>query len=96
MWKLTIEDDEGQQTSLSLAVDEYRLGRAEANTIRLTDRNVSRNHALLKKNGQAWLVKDLRSYNGTYVNGTLIAEQPLRDGAVITIGSTNLTFRSAV
>ena len=36
MWKLTIEDDEGQQTSLSLAVDEYRLGRAEAYTIRLT------------------------------------------------------------
>ena len=80
MWKLTIEDDEGQQTSLSLAVDEYRLGRADANTIRLTDRNVSRNHAILKKNGSAWLVKDLQSYNGTYVNTS----------GSITIGSSNV------
>ena len=46
--------------------------------------------------GSDVILRDLGSTNGTYVNGTLIAEQPLRDGAVITIGSTNLTFRSAV
>lgn len=91
MWKLTIEDDEGQQTSLSLAVDEYRLGRAEANTIRLTDRNVSRNHAVLKKNGQAWLVKDLRSYNGTYVNGVRVAdEQAIANGDIVQLGDYRL------
>lgn len=87
MWKLTIEDDEGQQTSLSLAVDEYRLGRADANTIRLTDRNVSRNHAILKKNGQAWIVKDLQSYNGTYVNGVrVIGETPVQNGDIVQLG----------
>jgi ABC transport system ATP-binding/permease protein len=87
MWKLTIEDDEGQQTSLSLAVDEYRLGRAEANTIRLTDRNVSRNHAILKKNGQGWLVRDLQSYNGTYVNGVrVIGETPIQNGDIVQLG----------
>ena len=69
MWKLTIEDDEGKQTQLPLAHDEYGVGRAESNAIRLTDRNVSRNHATLKKNGQGWILKDLQSYNGTYVNG---------------------------
>lgn len=94
MWKLTIEDDEGQQTSLSLAVDEYRLGRAEANTIRLTDRNVSRNHAILKKNGQngqGWVVKDLQSYNGTYVNGVRVAgEQVIQNGDIVQLGDYRL------
>lgn len=91
MWKLTIEDDEGQQTSLSLAVDEYRLGRADANTIRLTDRNVSRNHAILKKNAQAWIVKDLQSYNGTYVNGVrVIGETPVQNGDIVQLGDYRL------
>jgi hypothetical protein len=49
MWKLTIEDDEGKQTSLPLAHEEYTLGRGETNAIRLTDRNVSRKHSVLKK-----------------------------------------------
>lgn len=91
MWKLTIEDDEGQQTSVSLAVDEYRLGRAEANTIRLTDRNVSRNHAILTKNGQGWIVKDLQSYNGTYVNGVrVIGETPVQNGDIVQLGDYRL------
>lgn len=91
MWKLTIEDDEGQQTSLSLAVDEYRLGRAESNTIRLTDRNVSRNHAILKKNGQAWVVKDLQSYNGTYVNGIrVVGDITANHGDIVQLGDYRL------
>jgi pSer/pThr/pTyr-binding forkhead associated (FHA) protein len=40
------------------------------------------------------VLRDLGSTNGTYVNGTLVAEQALRDGSVLTVGSTNLTFRS--
>ena len=36
MWKLSIEDDQGQQTVVNLVRDEYSIGRAEANTIRLT------------------------------------------------------------
>ena len=72
MWKLTIEDDEGKQTQLPLAHEEYGIGRAETNAIRLTDRNISRSHATLKKNGQGWSVKDQSSYNGTYVNGVRV------------------------
>src|SRR5689334_12855369 len=68
MWKLTIEDDEGKQTALPLAHEEYSLGRGEANAIRLTDRNISRTHSVLKKVGLGWVVKDLQSYNGTFVN----------------------------
>jgi pSer/pThr/pTyr-binding forkhead associated (FHA) protein/tetrahydromethanopterin S-methyltransferase subunit G len=91
MWKLTIEDDEGKQTSLPLAHEEYGLGRADSNAIRLTDRNVSRTHALLKKNGQGWFLQDLSSYNGTYVNGTRVAgEQPVSSGDVVQLGDYRL------
>ena len=91
MWKLTIEDDEGKQTSLPLAHEEYGVGRAEANAIRLTDRNVSRKHALLKKNGQGWFLQDLSSYNGTYVNGTRVAgEQLVASGDVVQLGDYRL------
>lgn len=91
MWKLTIEDDEGKQTQLPLAHEEYGVGRAEPNSIRLTDRNVSRNHALLKQNGAGWILKDLQSYNGTYVNGVrVVGEQGVSSGDVIQLGDYRL------
>lgn len=87
MWKLTIEDDEGKQTSLPLLHDEYGLGRGEGNSIRLTDRNVSRKHASLKRNGQGWFVKDQQSYNGTYVNGVRVGgEQVVASGDIVQLG----------
>ena len=91
MWKLTIEDDEGNQTPLPLAHEEYRIGRAEPNGIRLTDRNVSRSHAILKKNEQGWLLQDLQSYNGTHVNGVrVVGEQVLQSGDMVQLGDYRL------
>jgi pSer/pThr/pTyr-binding forkhead associated (FHA) protein len=91
MWKLTIEDDEGKQTHLPLAHEEYGVGRAEANSIRLTDRNVSRNHATLKKNGEAWILTDLSSYNGTYINGArVVGDAPVSSGDIIQLGDYRL------
>lgn len=74
MWKLTIEDDEGSQTALQLASAEYHIGRDEGNNVRLTDRNVSRRHATLKRNGdETWHLVDHESYNGSFVNGQRVA-----------------------
>ncbi|WP_394832825.1 FHA domain-containing protein [Pendulispora rubella] len=55
MWKLIIEDEEGKRTVVPLTRDDYTIGRKEGNNIRLTERNVSRDHAALhrKKNGAA-------------------------------------------
>ncbi|MBT5381356.1 MAG: FHA domain-containing protein [Phycisphaerae bacterium] len=47
------------------------LGRS-SEAIPLTDRSVSRRHAELTPNGDEWLIRDLKSSNGTDVNGTLI------------------------
>ena len=44
MWKLSIEDDQANQTVVDLSRDEYTIGRDVVNTVRLTERNISRKH----------------------------------------------------
>ncbi|HXX32501.1 MAG TPA: adenylate/guanylate cyclase domain-containing protein [Myxococcaceae bacterium] len=70
------------------------LGRHPANTLRLADREVSKEHAVIERAGNTYLVKDLGSSNGTYVNGRRIREHRLKDGDEITLGNSRLTFRS--
>jgi len=95
MYKLVISDDEGHATVVPLLRDEITIGRQEGNTIRLTERNVSRSHArLLKRNG-SYIVEDLGSYNGVTVNGERIdAKAELASGDQLGIGDYGLAFQS--
>jgi pSer/pThr/pTyr-binding forkhead associated (FHA) protein len=52
--------------------DEITVGRKEGNTIRLTERNVSRKHARIVRKNSAISIEDLDSYNGVKVNGSRI------------------------
>src|SRR5262244_1238578 len=72
MYKLIIQDDEGKTIVVPLIRDEFTIGRKEGNTIRLTERNVSRKHARIVKANGSVVVEDLDSYNGVKVNGTRI------------------------
>src|SRR5512146_1848439 len=72
MFKLIIQDDEGKTTVVPLIRDEITIGRKEGNTIRLTERNVSRRHARVVRANGAVLIEDLDSYNGVKVNGQRI------------------------
>jgi ABC transport system ATP-binding/permease protein len=73
MWKLSIDDDQAQRSVVPLSRTEYQIGRADDNQVRLTERNVSRHHARIRRSGRAWMLEDLGSYNGVFVNGTRIA-----------------------
>ena len=97
MYKLVISDDEGHATVVPLLRDEITIGRQEGNTIRLTERNVSRNHArLLRRNG-SYVVEDLGSYNGVTVNGERIdVNAELAAGDQLGIGDYDLAFESGV
>ncbi|MEZ4401011.1 MAG: FHA domain-containing protein [Kofleriaceae bacterium] len=75
MFKLVIQDDEGKTTVVPLVRDEITIGRKEGNTIRLTERNVSRKHAKISRNNGAVAIEDLGSYNGVRVNGTRISQR---------------------
>ncbi len=72
MYKLIIQDDEGKTTVVPLIREELTIGRQEGNTIRLTERNVSRRHAKLLRGQEAIMIEDLDSYNGVRVNGSRI------------------------
>ena len=91
MWKLSIEDDQANQTVVDLTRDEYSVGRDVANTVRLTERNISRKHLVLHKNSAGWVVKDLSSYNGCFVNGSRVsAEARLNHGDLLQLGDYRL------
>jgi pSer/pThr/pTyr-binding forkhead associated (FHA) protein/outer membrane protein assembly factor BamD (BamD/ComL family) len=94
--KLIIEDDEGRKTVVPIVRDEISIGRQEGNTIRLTERNVSRRHArLLKQNGSVY-VEDLGSYNGVQVNGEKIGSRhTVKEGDLIEIGDYDLALEGA-
>ncbi len=73
------------------------LGRGGNVAIRLRDRSVSRLHARILREDNAFHVQDMDSPNGLYVNGRRVEElTPLSDGAVIELGQTLLRFQAAV
>ena len=94
MWKLTIQDDQGTPPVVVHFVrDEYTIGRDEGNAVRLTERNISRHHARVQRQGNDWRIHDLGSYNGCYVNGARVAEtQSLQHGDLIQLGDYRLSI----
>lgn len=71
------------------------LGRDPTNQIVLADRCVSAEHARIDWRDHGFVIQDLKSRNGTFLNGTRILVALLRDGDRIRIGETDLRFTSA-
>jgi hypothetical protein len=68
------------------------LGRSRECDVRVADSNVSRRHAELRLEGDAYWIVDLGSTNGTELNGKRVERSRLADGDRITLGSTDVTF----
>lgn len=69
------------------------LGSVAGNTIVLSDPAVSRKHAGIRWNGQAYELADLGSTNGVYVNGHRMPKKALVTGDVLRVGNTEFVFR---
>jgi adenylate cyclase len=69
------------------------IGRHPDNSIQVLDRIISKEHAQIQKlpDGR-FVLRDLRSLNGTFIRGERIAEYVLNDGDDVTMGSTHLLF----
>jgi pSer/pThr/pTyr-binding forkhead associated (FHA) protein len=94
-WKLIIEDDAGKQIVVPFTRDIITIGRKEGNTIRLTERNVSRNHARLSKDAGEVLLEDLGSFNGIKLNGDRIEGRvQVHEGDTIQIGDYHLALHA--
>ncbi len=94
MYKLIIEDDDGKTTEVPIIRDEITVGRKEGNTIRLTERNVSRRHARITRQNNALYIEDLLSYCGIKVNGDRIqGKVAVGDGDRVQIGDYQLSIK---
>lgn len=75
--------------------DQIFIGREVRCDVMLNNDSVSRRHAEVVRLAEGWLIRDLGSRNGTYVNGQRIQEYVLQEGDLLTIGDINLNFENA-
>jgi len=83
-------NDQGQR--IELPETPVRLGRDASNTIRLHDTEVSRQHAEIRIEEGGYMLSDLNSRNGTFVNNIRIRRRKLSSGDHIALGGTILLF----
>jgi hypothetical protein len=75
--------------------DPVTIGRLPECDVVLSDPNVSRRHAEVRRRGNDFVVVDLGSTNGTRVNGAGVRERQLGDGDEITVGGTHIRFEAS-
>ena len=69
------------------------IGRHPDNTIQILDRIISKEHAQIQRAADGrYLLRDLRSLNGTFMRGERVADHYLVDGDEFTMGSTRIVF----
>lgn len=75
--------------------DETTVGRVPGNDVVLDDASISRRHAKIVRSGSTYTLFDLRSSNGTRVNGTKVSRHDLEDGDALQFGDIPLVFSSS-
>jgi hypothetical protein len=75
-----------------LRLSVVNIGRRLENNLAIDDPRVSRNHALLRANNGRYMLCDLNSTGGTYVNGLRITQQALRPGDVISLAGVSIIY----
>lgn len=96
MASLFVIQGRDQGTRYQLEDSVHSIGRTQTNSIRLHDTEVSREHAELVQEGGGFLLRDLGSSNGTFVNGRLVTEHQLQTGDQVQVGRSLLLFTGAV
>lgn len=93
-WRHRNQDEPEQLPLLGLdwtgSTPELLIGRSSSCDLVLHDPNVSRRHAQLFFREGRWILLDLRSTNGTYVNGVRVQRSELLPGDVLALGTEQL------
>lgn len=97
MARLILIFDDVEIREYPLARQEMLIGRSPGAGIALEDSTVSGRHAVLeseisRNREQRFYLRDLKSKNGTYVEGKRISRAPLRDGDEFRIGWSTFRF----
>lgn len=93
MARLLIQTKKGVK-EYSLGSNPITVGRLPANTLEFrSDEKMSRRHFMVKSTPDGYLLVDLDSINGTYVNAERVTKHLLKDGDRIQAGQTLFVFK---
>lgn len=90
--RLTVISGPASGATYPLDTGDFSIGRENSNTLCLSDGLVSRQHCVVESRNRKFILRDLGSTNGSFVNGLAIQEKALRHGDRITIGNSSLVF----
>jgi adenylate cyclase len=91
--RLILKGPPGEVSEYPLG-DNNVLGRSTTANVRLADREVSRKHSQIDKEDDDYVLRDLGSSNGTFVNGKRIfGPTKLKDGDEVVVGTSKMEFR---
>jgi HD-GYP domain-containing protein (c-di-GMP phosphodiesterase class II) len=86
--------ERGPRAGTRIALTEFpvTIGRDPENSVILVDDEVSRFHFRIKKRGRLFIIEDLESRNGTYINGDRVLNSIVQNGDKILLGQTEMRF----
>ncbi len=84
--------NKGTRYELTVPAGVVTIGRETGNLVQLEDHEVSRRHAEIRQVGEAFVVSDLKSSNGTFLNGLRVERATLAGGDRLRIGRTVLAY----
>jgi adenylate cyclase len=82
----------GATREIQLAKETFSIGRTPENDLEVKDSLISRKHSSIVRKGDRYVIYDLGSSNGTFVNREKIEMKVLDPGDVIKIGETEITY----
>jgi hypothetical protein len=85
---LQIKEGPDKTKFFQLTQDKFVIGRDQDCDIVLSDSSISRRHAVLEKTGKLYVIRDLNSTNGTFINGVKITEKIIQPEDEIKLGTT--------
>ena len=96
--QIEIHKPDGTTQRVVLEADRYVLGRGGSSELRYPELiDLSREHLAFEREGPGWIVRDLKSTNGTQFNGApLTTIQPLHSNDVVKAGRLSIAFTEAV
>jgi pSer/pThr/pTyr-binding forkhead associated (FHA) protein len=80
--------------SYDLKVEKTTVGRVDDNAFQISEQSVSSHHCEILQRGNEFVVKDLGSTNGTFVNGEQVTESPLKPGQILRLGQVEIRLES--
>ena len=91
--KLVVVRGEQRGREYVISGDVIRIGKGDGNDLVLPEETVSRVHCEILRDGKGYLLRDLSSTNGTFLDGAEIREAYIRAGSVLTVGTVQLKFQ---